>query len=105
MDKFREILLKVKALLDECCDWSRSDDIAKALDGNEDELWEFLCSNELWGGAGSIADEGGISNPEIRVEIQQLLIELGKLQIKADRVNVRTESWIEAFEIWQNEEQ
>jgi hypothetical protein len=35
-----------------------SNRLAIALAEDDAKLWDFLESNELWGGAGSIADEG-----------------------------------------------
>jgi hypothetical protein len=34
--------------------------VEDAIDGPERELDAFLVSNELWGGAGSIADQAGL---------------------------------------------
>jgi len=36
-----------------------------------------------------------------RKELEKLLIRLGRLQINAGNTNVRTESWVVAFEKWQ----
>ncbi|MDB5335273.1 MAG: hypothetical protein JWN70_892 [Planctomycetaceae bacterium] len=67
----------------------------------DQELNDFLVSNDLWGGAGSIADEACVSGPRsTRRKIEGALIELGNAQIQSGLVNVRTESWVQAFEQW-----
>ena len=65
-----------------------------------DQIEKFLVSNELWGGAGSIADQALLENKLLRKELELLLIKLGRLQIAEDKVNVRTEMWVSAFEKW-----
>ena len=71
--------------------------IQKALDGGEEDAWEFLCSNELWGGAGSVADQALLGNSSLRKSLENLLVQIGELQQKVGRVNVRTEMWVSAF--------
>ena len=61
---------------------------------------KFLISNELWGGAGSIADQALLENKPLRKELELLLIKLGNLQIAENKVNVRTEMWVSGFEKW-----
>ncbi|MBL8524003.1 MAG: hypothetical protein JNN20_09960 [Betaproteobacteria bacterium] len=65
-------------------------------------LHEFLRSNELWGGAGSIADQAGMSTEraEGRRNIERALINLGELQMSLGINNQRTASWVEAFKSW-----
>ena len=65
---------------------------------NEPEIWDFLTSNTLWGGAGSIADQALLQEPEARKKLESILIELGSAQIALGRVNVRTELWTSVFE-------
>jgi hypothetical protein len=74
--------------------------IRNALSGSPQSLENFLRSNELWGGAGSIADQpfGGRSTQ--RKELEKLLIQLGRLQLRDGNANVRTRQWVEAFEKW-----
>ncbi len=67
---------------------------------SEPGLREFLVSNELWGGAGSIADQAGLGgerNPRRR-RIEAAMIALGREQIRQGPVNIRTRMWVEAFE-------
>ena len=71
-----------------------------ALEGGDAELWEFLTSNALWGGAGSLADQGLNEIPTGRAKLEALLIRLGREQMRVGRTNVRTEMWVSAFEQW-----
>ena len=80
-----------------------SDKLDKVLGSTEDNLWNFLCSNELWGGAGSIADQAALENKTLRRRIELLLIDLGELQIKSNHINVRTEMWVSAFRQWKEQ--
>ena len=78
--------------------------VEAALDGSEQELIEFLKSNELWGGAGSIADQAACaSGRAIRRKIEAALIRLGNEQSKDSLLNPRTESWVDAFSEWQKQ--
>ena len=45
--------------------------IEDALSGTEEDLKAYLVSNELWGGAGSIADQALIENRESRQNIEK----------------------------------
>jgi hypothetical protein len=74
--------------------------VRNALSGSAQTLEEFLRSNELWGGAGSIADQPFAGRSTQRKELEKLLIQLGRLQLRDDNANVRTRSWVEAFEKW-----
>ena len=65
-------------------------------------MWDFLVSNELWGGAGSIADQAICGTTEDRLFLESLLIDLGDIQIIAGKVNQRTEMWVTAFKEWKN---
>ena len=61
------------------------------------ELWNFLTSNSLWGGAGSIADQALLESPDARRKLEDILIRIGKAQQGLGRVNVRTEMWVSFF--------
>src|ERR1051325_5889766 len=76
--------------------------VRNALTSSPQTLEEFLRSNELWGGAGSIADQAfvGRSRSTQRNELEKLLIQLGRLQLRDGNANVRTRFWVEAFEKW-----
>jgi hypothetical protein len=76
--------------------------VEAALSGSEEDLAAFLVSDELWGGAGSIADQAGIEQDrDVRRAIEAALIELGEQQMRAGIVNVRTAMWVDAFRQWQ----
>ena len=84
------------------------DDLARTvrsvISSDDANLDAFLVSNELWGGAGSIADQAGMTRGrESRRSIEGALIRLGLAQIRAGRVNPRTPMWTEAFKKWQRE--
>jgi hypothetical protein len=74
--------------------------VRNALSGSAHDLEEFLRSNELWGGAGSIADQPFEGRSPQRKELEKLVIQLGRLQLRDGSANVRTQSWVEAFEKW-----
>lgn len=78
--------------------------IEEAIVSGSLQIEEFLVSNELWGGAGSIADQALLENKSLRKELEILLIKLGKLQIAEGKVNVRTEMWVSAFEKWHSKD-
>ncbi len=78
-----------------------SNTLAIALLGDEKKMWDYLVSNELWGGAGSVADQAVLEFPEARAQLDRLMIRLGREQMSLGRVNVRTEMWVTAFEEWQ----
>lgn len=62
----------------------------------------FLRSNELWGGAGSIADQAGCGRERaVRRRIEAVLIRLGREQMRIGIANPRTESWVQVFDAWQ----
>jgi hypothetical protein len=77
--------------------------IRSALAGTPEQFDAYLRSNELWGGAGSVADQAGIGGgrTEARRRIERALIALGTEQIRAGLVNVRTANWVAAFTKWQ----
>lgn len=93
-----KILSEIAALLEAGGeDWAPAE-LRDALSGSGEKLRAFLASNELWGGAGSIADQGCISDPARRNTLEGLLIRLGRLQIEAGHTNVRTTMWVTAFQ-------
>lgn len=75
--------------------------VREAIDGSDQDLWNFLLSNELWGGSGSIADQAGCSQGRhVRRSIEAALVRLGREQIRLGVVNVRTEMWVDSFSKW-----
>jgi hypothetical protein len=80
-----------------------ADHAEAAAAGNEEQLLAFLTSNDLWGGAGSIADQaagGGERTPQRR-KIEAILVALGHEQLRNGNANVRTKMWISAFGEWE----
>jgi hypothetical protein len=95
----RDTLQEISSLLERHN--ASSNTLAIALLGNDNKMWDYLVSNELWGGAGSVADQGVLEFPNERRQLETLLIRLGREQMNLGRVNVRTEMWVLAFEEWQ----
>jgi hypothetical protein len=82
---------------------SFADRIDAACLGDKEAVIAFLESSELWGGAGSIADQAGLGNGERndnRREVEKLLVNLGDEQIRINMVNRRTNMWITVFKEW-----
>jgi hypothetical protein len=80
-----------------------SNALAIALLGDDRKMWDYLISNQLWGGAGSVADQALLKIPVARAQLDTLMIRLGREQMSLGRVNARTEMWVSAFEKWQAE--
>lgn len=99
-ERFRLLLLEVGTLLTRGKEWSRASRVEAAA-RDDQSVEAFLGSNDLWGGAGSIADEAIPSDKPLRAELENLLIKLGNLQLAAQIVNPRTEMWVHHFENWQ----
>ena len=103
MNEIRDKLRQLLVLLRSGNGNYQANRIETALAGSDDNLKAYITSNELWGGAGSIADQALIETLESRRRVEALLTELGEIQIKAGIVNVRTEMWISAFRQWQKQ--
>lgn len=100
----RERLQLLSKVLRECGESALAAKVEDVTSGSDLELDEFLTSNELWGGAGSIADQAGIGRglrSEGRRKIERTLTQLGKEQIQTGRVNPRTATWVSVFEKWE----
>ena len=94
----KEIMKEIRDTLKQLLDLLRcgnenyqANQIEDALAGTNEELKSYITSNELWGGAGSVADQALIETRESRRRVEALLAELGEIQMKAGVVNVRTE--------------
>jgi len=74
--------------------------VRDALFGPKQSLEGFLSSNELWGGAGSIADEALVDQRELRHTLESWLVLLGREQLARGTANERTRMWVSAFEQW-----
>jgi len=101
MTELRSQLAELKELLRKGGEHVLVEQIGEALGGSDDVLSTYLVSNELWGGAGSIADQALIDHESMRRQLEELMIRIGKTQMSMQLKNVRTEMWIEAFESWQ----
>ena|ERR1022692_578792 len=97
----RDILQEISELLEKHNGSSNA--LAIALLGDDNKLWDFLLSNDLWGGAGSVADQALIGLPEERRLLDGLMIRLGREQMRLGKVNVRTQMWVSAFEKWRSD--
>ncbi len=101
----REHLQYFAKLLHENGESDRAARVEDAVAGPDQELDVFLRSNDLWGGAGSVADCAGMmgigQRTDGRRKIEHALIQLGNEQIRAGTVNPRTEMWVEAFSKWE----
>jgi len=98
-----EILEKLKIELENCNEQYCSALISSVLKGDEDKLESFLISNELWGGSGSIADQACMQDEmrtDERRKIEKLLIILGDELLRLNKVNVRTNLWVNTFKQW-----
>ena len=104
-DQIRAILSEMADMLErggERYEQLASTSVRAALSGSQQTFDAFLISNELWGGAGSIPDSAFVSDQTRLARFEDLMIRLGRLQIETGRTNVRTESWVRAFESWRD---
>lgn len=99
--KIRKKLKEIVVLLRNGNEPYYAKQIESALSGSDSGLKDYITSNELWGGAGSIADQAMIETRQSRQKIEKLLSELGEIQIESGIVNVRTEMWTITFREWQ----
>ena|SRR6266850_2350961 len=99
-DRVRQLLTELVELLEKHDEPSLAR--AVALSTAEGKLDAFLTSNELWGGAGSIADQAGMKaqRTPARREIERVLIDLGTEQVNLGKVNPRTAGWVKTFVEW-----
>jgi hypothetical protein len=99
----REHLVRLADVLEKHGDKSLAPVARTAAAATDQELDAFLVSNDLWGGPGSIADQAGMPDgkrtPGTR-EIEAALIQLGRQQVSAGKVNPRTAGWVATFEKW-----
>src|SRR5580692_12966215 len=95
-DEVEVILAEIAILLEAGHEEQFASPVRNALSGSAQTLEEFLRSNELWGGAGSIADPPFDGRSAQRKELEKLLIQLGRLQLRDGNANVRTRTWVEA---------
>jgi|SRR5712692_7271056 len=98
----RDHLQRLQAALEQLGEEYSATLVRNALAGTDDDVETFLVSTDLWGGAGSIADQAGVRlDREHRRVIERLLSELGEEQMRLGRVNERTGMWVSAFRDWE----
>ena len=103
-DQFTLQLRQLRSALEQCGEHSLVKRVDDVMEMSSDEREAFLTSNELWGGAGSIAAEGGVGRGRgLRAKVESALIQLGEEQLRTDLVNRRTATWVKAFKKWQHE--
>jgi hypothetical protein len=72
--------------------------VSAVAESDQSVMDTFLASNELWGGAGSIADSAGVeSSTRARKQIERILVRIGSAQIERGAVNPRIQIWLAAF--------
>jgi hypothetical protein len=99
MNEIRDKLSALHKLLQFENEVYKANQIENALAGSDDDLKEYITSNELWGGSGSIADLAP-TNPSVMRKLETVLAELGEIQIKKGLINTRMEMWTKAFKEW-----
>jgi len=102
MDNYRSALRKLADALEQTGEPRFANTVREYTNGDDAALTAFLISNDLWGGAGSIADQAGMKGREARRVIEQAMIELGELQSKGGLINVRTTMWTGFFKEWKS---
>jgi hypothetical protein len=96
-ERIKNILVKIQSLLRDGHETHQAELIQHALDGTEEEFSGFLISDDLWGGPGSVADQALIGDKKARRELENLMFQLGRIQVKKNIVNARTKMWTIAF--------
>lgn len=98
----RPLLLDLAQALEAAGETRCAEAARVAAAAREEERDHYLRSNELWGGAGSVADQAGVGSPRTaeRRRIEQALVALGKAQMTLGIDNARTAMWVGAFEQW-----
>jgi hypothetical protein len=98
---FTNQLRRLRSALEECGEQTFANRIKDVIEMPRDKREEFLVSNDLWGGSGSIADQAGVDRDRsLRRKVESALIELGDAQVRNGLVNQRTMSWVDVFRKW-----
>jgi len=100
MERIRALLERLRDQLSVGGEHRFAGDVDAALASCDDAVIAFIVSNELWGGAGSIADQALGSRSPARRQLEPLLIELGREQLARGHKNPRTEMWTSVFHEW-----
>ena len=99
--EIRQKVEELQKLLQEETDVPYAEFVRNALSGNSGQLEQFLLSNELWGGAGSIRDQAFHDSPRLRNKLLRLLIHLGELQMAGGLEHPKTESLVATYKQWE----
>ena len=103
-DQFTLQLRQLRSALEQCGEHSLVKRIDDVMEMPSEERAAFLTSNELWAGAGSIADEAGVGRGRgLRGKVESALVQLGEEQLRTRLVNPRTATWVAAFKRWRQE--
>ena len=97
MKEIKSILSSIVTLLESGGEIASAAYIEKTLKGSNEVIEDFLISNELWGGSGSIADQALIGHNELRKNLEEALVSLGEKQQHIGMLNSRTEAWLLSF--------
>ena len=100
MTEIRALLEDLIKMFTDCKATFRAQQIETAILKDDSGLREFLVSNDMWGGSGSIADDRVADDAKLRRKIENLMIQIGSIQMRYGFVNVRTEMWVTAFQGW-----
>jgi hypothetical protein len=91
MNRIRALLEQLRDELSDGNEHRFAGDVDAALASCDATVAAFVMSDELWGGAGSIADQALCGRSPARRQLEQLLIELGREQMARGYRNPRTE--------------
>jgi hypothetical protein len=103
MERIRALLQQVRDQLTASGEHRFAGDVDAALASCDDAVAAFVMSNELWGGAGSIAEQALGGRSPARRQLETLLIQLGREQIVMGYTNPRTATWTSMFHEWQTQ--
>jgi hypothetical protein len=102
-DTIDDSLRRLLSALQDANEGQFLDLVTSVLAADQSTRNRFLVSNELCGGAGSIADQAGVgpdTGRQKRRQVEQALIHLGEEQARIGVLNSRTLSWVETFKHW-----
>jgi hypothetical protein len=103
MWSIHEHLAHLATVLREAGDSKLASRVDAVLTQSDADVGAFIQSNELWGGAGSIADQAGMAEgtrTRTRRRVERALIDLGREQVRINKLNPRTLGWVKTFERW-----
>ena len=108
-----ERLRAIHQILHHHADQGSADTVAKLVslyEKDRDSFWDLLTSDEVWGGAGSLADKAMLSSPRSDAErrrdrhlVWSELVGIADEMEAAGRLNERTLMWASAFRGWLRE--